>query len=76
MDDMIGLQLNIFLAVILFALLFGITNTMLMSVLERVREFGVLMAVGMKRRKVFTMIILETIVLSFIGGIVGMVIAS
>lgn len=76
MDDMLGLQLNIFLAVILFALLFGITNTMLMSVLERVREFGVLMAVGMKRRKVFTMIILETIVLSFIGGIGGMVIGS
>lgn len=76
MDEMIGLQLNIFLGVILFALLFGITNTMLMSVLERVREFGVLMAIGMKKRRVFSMIILETIVLSFIGGIVGMILAS
>lgn len=76
MDEMIGLQLNIFLGVILFALLFGITNTMLMSVLERVREFGVLMAVGMKRRKVFSMIILETIMLSLFGGIIGMILAS
>lgn len=76
MDDMIGVQLNIFLAVILFAMLFGITNTMLMSVMERVREFGVLMAVGMKRRKVFAMIILETIVLSFVGGALGMILAS
>lgn len=75
MDEMMGLQLNIFLGVILFALLFGITNTMLMSVLERVREFGVLMAIGMKRSRVFLMIILETIVLSFIGGIVGIALA-
>ena len=76
MDEMMGMMMNIFLGVILFALLFGITNTMLMTVLERVREFGVLMAVGMKRRRVFLMIILETIVLSFFGGIVGMIMAS
>ncbi|MBS4035120.1 MAG: ABC transporter permease [Ignavibacterium sp.] len=76
MDEMMGMMMNIFLGVILFALLFGITNTMLMSVMERVREFGVLMAVGMKRRKVFLMIILETIVLSFFGGVVGIILAS
>ena len=76
MDEMIGLQLNIFLGVILFALLFGITNTMLMSVMERVREFGVLMAVGMKRSRVFAMIIFETIMLSLVGGIIGMILAA
>jgi ABC-type antimicrobial peptide transport system permease subunit len=76
MDEMTGLQLNIFLGIILFALLFGITNTMLMSVMERVREFGVLMAIGMKRRKVFAMILLETISLSLVGGIVGMISAA
>lgn len=73
MDEMIGLQLTIFMGVILFALLFGITNTMLMSVLERVREFGVLMAIGMKRKKVFSMIILETITLAIVGGVVGII---
>jgi len=76
MDEMIVMQLNIFLGVILFALLFGITNTMLMSVMERVREFGVLMAIGMKRRRVFLMIIIETISLSLVGGIIGMILAS
>jgi ABC-type lipoprotein release transport system permease subunit len=68
-------QMNIFVGIILFALLFGITNTMLMSVMERVREFGVLMAVGMKKSRVFFMIIMETVSLSFIGGITGLVLA-
>lgn len=68
-------EMNVFVGIILFALLFGITNTMLMSVLERVRELGMLMAVGMKRSRVFVMIILETISLSFIGGIIGVVLA-
>jgi ABC-type lipoprotein release transport system permease subunit len=69
------LQSNIFVGIILFALLFGITNTMLMSVMERVREFGVLMAVGMKRSRVFLMIIMETISLSFFGGVFGLILA-
>jgi len=76
MDELIGVQLNIFLGIILFALLFGITNTMLMSVLERVRELGVLMAIGMKRRRIFSMIIIETISLSLVGGIAGMILAA
>ena len=60
-----------FLGIILFALMFGITNTMLMSVLDRVREFGVLMAIGMKRGRVFSLILLETMYLSFTGGLLG-----
>jgi ABC-type lipoprotein release transport system permease subunit len=62
-----------FLGIILFALLFGITNTMLMSVLDRVREFGMVMAIGMKRRRVFAQILLETVFLSMVGSIVGIV---
>lgn len=69
--DMLFTQMYIFVGIILFALLFGITNTMLMSVIERIREFGMLMAVGMKRSRVFLMIMLETISLSLIGGVVG-----
>lgn len=74
--EMLIVQMNIFVGIILFALLFGITNTMLMSVMERTREFGVLMAVGMKRLRVFIMIILETIALSFIGGVAGIILAQ
>lgn len=76
MDEMMGFQLNIFLGIILFALLFGITNTMLMSVMERIREFGILMAIGMKRKRIFLMIIIETLALSLIGALIGMIFAS
>ncbi|NOY61200.1 MAG: ABC transporter permease [Calditrichaeota bacterium] len=66
----------IFLGIILFALLFGITNTMLMAVMERIRELGVLIALGMKKGKVFAMILLETILLSITGGVAGIVIGG
>lgn len=66
----------LFVAIILFALLFGITNTMLMSVMDRMREIGVLIAVGMKKSKVFSMILLETVFLSLTGGIAGIGIGS
>ncbi len=68
--------MTIFLGIILLALVFGITNTMLMSVLDRVREFGVLMAVGMKRGKVFGMIVLETLFLSITGSVVGVLLGA
>ncbi len=74
--ETLTVELNIFLGIILFALLFGITNTMLMSVMERIRELGVLMAVGMKRIRVFTLIIIETILLSITGGIIGMLLGA
>jgi ABC-type lipoprotein release transport system permease subunit len=61
----------VFLGIILLALLFGVTNTMLMSVLDRIREFGMLMAVGMKRRRLFAMIMLETLFLSLTGSLAG-----
>jgi putative ABC transport system permease protein len=66
----------LFVAIILCALLFGITNTMLMSVIDRVREFGVLIAVGMKKSKIFFMILLETVFLSLTGGAGGITIGG
>jgi putative ABC transport system permease protein len=65
---------TVFLMVILFALLFGLTNTLLMSVIDRVRDFGVLLAIGMYRRRLFSMIVLESLFLSFTGGIVGVLV--
>jgi len=59
------------LIIILAAMAFGIVNTMLMSILERTRELGMLMAVGMNKKKVFVMIMLETIFLSGVGALVG-----
>jgi len=66
--------LLIFMVIILLALGFGIVNTMLMAVMERVKELGMLMAIGMNKKRVFAMIMLETVFLSLIGAIIGMVI--
>ena len=60
--------------IILLALTFGIINTMLMSVLERIRELGMLMAIGLNKRKIFLMIMLETFYLTLIGCPIGLLV--
>ena len=62
-----------FIIIILLSLCFGIINTMLMVIMERVRELGMLMAIGMNTLRIFTMIMLETVFLSLTGGILGIV---
>ncbi|HEV8511627.1 MAG TPA: FtsX-like permease family protein [Cyclobacteriaceae bacterium] len=74
MQQWMGATLKILIVIIMTALAFGIINTMLMAVLERVRELGVLMALGMKRSRVFFMIMLETIFLSTVGGPLGLLV--
>lgn len=64
----------IFIVIILLALSFGIVNTMLMVIMERVRELGMLMAIGMNRIRVFKMIMLETVFLSLTGGVLGIIV--
>jgi ABC-type lipoprotein release transport system permease subunit len=63
----------IYMSIIMLALAFGIINTMLMAVLERTREIGMLLALGMNRIKVFTMILLETVFLVLSGTPIGVV---
>lgn len=58
--------------IIMLALVFGILNTMLMAIFERMRELGMLMAVGMGRARIFTMIMMEAVTLSLAGAIGGM----
>jgi putative ABC transport system permease protein len=60
--------------IILLALTFGIINTMLMSVLERIRELGMLMAIGLNKSKIFIMIMLETFYLTVIGCPIGLLV--
>lgn len=74
--DMMQQIYGIFMALILAALAFGIVNTMLMAVLERTRELGMLAAIGMNRRKTFLMIMLESLYLSVTGGAIGMVLSG
>ncbi|MEO0332531.1 MAG: FtsX-like permease family protein, partial [Bacteroidota bacterium] len=65
----------IFIVIILLALSFGIVNTMLMAILERVREIGMLMAIGMNRTRLFGMITLETLFLVLIASPLGLLLA-
>ncbi len=76
LTDSMDQYMYIFILIILLALCFGIINTMLMAVLERVKEIGMLMAVGMNKRKIFFMIILESIMLTFTGGLLGMILGT
>lgn len=75
MMEMTGSYTTILVGIILVALLFSIINTMLMAVLERTKEIGMLMAIGMNKRKVFTVIMVETIYLALIGGPAGLLLS-
>ncbi len=66
----------VFIIIILLALLFGLVNTMLMVVLERVKEIGMLMAVGMNKLRIFLMIVMETVFLSISGGAIGILMGT
>ena len=61
----------IFITIIMFALSFGVINSMLMSVLERSREIGMLLALGMNRLRIFSMILTETVFLTLSGAPLG-----
>ena len=74
-NDSMDEYMYIFVIIIMLALCFGIINTMLMVVMERTKELGMLMAIGMHRIRVFFMIILESVFLSLSGGIMGIAIA-
>lgn len=50
----------------------GVLNTVLMSVLERSREFGVLLAIGMRPGRIARLVLTEALVLGVIGGTLGM----
>ena len=74
-DSMVGTMLYIVMVIILIALTFGIVNTMLMAVLERQQELGMLMAVGVNKMRTFSMIMFETVFLATFGAPIGLFLA-
>lgn len=73
LQEMASMMYVIILIIILMALAFGLLNTMLMAVIERIKELGMLMAIGMNKKRVFLMILLETTFLSLTGAVLGMI---
>ena len=72
--DMIELSQTTLLiigVIILSIVALGILNTMLMAVFERGREFGILLAMGMGRGALLTMVMLESLFLAIVAGAVG-----
>jgi len=74
-QEMMGQMIYIFMAIILIALSFSITNTMLMAVLERKKEIGMLMSIGMNKMNLFTMIAFETIFITMVAAPIGILTA-
>ncbi len=61
----------IFMAILYMIILFGILGTIMMMIAERRRELGVMMAVGMKRLKLATVIVIETFFIGVLGAVTG-----
>lgn len=53
-----------------------IMNVMMMSVKEKTKEIGTMRAIGTKRRSIMALIIYESLILSFIGGVIGILLMS
>ncbi|KAF5042699.1 ABC transporter permease [Methanobacterium subterraneum] len=75
-DDSLQMVETASMAISLLAIVIGgigIINTMIMSVFERTREIGVLKAVGWKSRRILSMILGESVVLTILAGLVGII---
>jgi putative ABC transport system permease protein len=72
-NNLLGL-IYALLALAIIVSLFGIANTLALSIHERTREIGMLRAIGMSRRQVRTMMRYEAVITALIGAILGMII--
>lgn len=63
----------IFMFILYMVISFGIFGTMLMMLAERRHEFGVLIALGMKRAKLATVVFIEVFIISILGSLIGII---
>jgi ABC-type lipoprotein release transport system permease subunit len=66
----------VWIIVIFLALSFGLVNTLMMAVFERIREFGLMQALGMKPATVLYLVLLESLLLLALGLLLGNLLAS
>lgn len=68
-----GVDHYFLMAIILIIAGVGISNSILMSIYERIKEIGILMAMGMKPKEIKKLFLLEGIIMGTIGGLIGLV---
>ena len=76
-DDLIDQVFGFVLVLLVLSVIisaFGIANTLGLSIYERVRELGLLRAVGMQRQQLGWMIVIEAVIVSLLGAVLGIVI--
>ena len=66
----------LFLGILLVVVAFGILNTVLMSVTERFREFGILLSLGMPHIRLVVAVFIETVYIVLIGLLIGNILAA
>lgn len=80
--ELVGVQvyqnaiLAIVLGIVFVIVALGILNTLLMSMFERVREFGILMAIGARPRVILGMVVLESFLMGMIGAALGLAVGA
>jgi len=62
--------------ILIILVAFSVLNTQLMSVLERTREFGVIMAIGIKPRRLVLLVLLETFLMALLGFLIGVLLGG
>jgi ABC-type lipoprotein release transport system permease subunit len=65
----------VMLGILYFVIAFGILGTLMMMISERTREFGMMVAVGMKRIKIAMVVLIEMVYIALIGTISGILIS-
>lgn len=70
-DQLLGMVTAMLLLAVIVAI-FGIVNTLVLSVVERTREFGMMRAVGATRRQVRTVVRRESVLMAMLGALAGM----
>lgn len=66
---------NVVTLIILLIVIFSIANTLYMSVMERVREIGTIMAIGLPKRIIIRLFLLEGVIIGIVGTVLGISVA-
>ena len=69
-------MIQILLALAILIAVLGIVNTLALSVLERTRELGLMRAIGLRRAQAMRMVIVEAVVISVFGALLGIAVGS